>query len=532
MFDALDPDRVVVRNLLEGAARRAPDEPFVVFEDGTSWTRRQALHAAYAAACSLRGSGVMEGSVVAAALPNGEGYLRTWWGAAMLGAPVVPVNIAHRGPLLSHLLAKAKPTTVVAAPEFIPHLRDSLADTGQSPRVLGPADVTGYSADAPALDRPIQPWDPISLALTSGSTGPSKVVRVSYAHSANSGQVNFSLFAIGAADTYLADLPMVHVSALYFLHAAIVNNTSISVRSRPALRDYWEVARDTGATVSQLYSTMISFLEVQPPRDAERRHKLRVVVTVPLPADPRGFATRFGIRNLAIGYGSTEASCAIAADPRDPLPPASTGRLLPGWDARLVDEHDMEVPPGEAGELIIRSSRPWLITTEYVDDPAATAAAWRNGWFHTGDLLRRDANGTFYFVDRARDAIRRRGQNISSFEVEAVVRAYPGITDAAVVADRTDVAAEDEVKAWITVEPGTRLVFADLLRFCTDRLPYYMVPRYFEIIDEFPRTASAKIRKSELRERGSSAATWDRIANGVDVRRTGLVAVPGLSGRA
>jgi len=517
---------VVIRNLLEGAARRAPDEPCAVFEDGTSWTRRQALHAAYAAADSLRASGVTQGSVVAAALPNGEAYLRTWWGAAMLGAPVVPVNIAHRGPLLTRLLATARPATVVAAPEFVPRLRDSLAEAGRSPRVLGPADVAGYCAHAPALDRPIQPWDPVSLALTSGSTGPSKLVRVSYAHSANSGQVNFSLFGIGAADTYLADLPMVHVSALYFLHAAIGNGTRICVRARPALRGYWEVARDTGSTVSQLYSTMISFLESQPPRSAEHQHRLRVVVTVPLPADPAGFASRFGIGHLAIGYGSTETSCCIAADPRDPLPPGSTGRLLPGWEVRLVDENDLEVPPGQAGEAIIRSERPWLITTEYVGDPVATAAAWRNGWFHTGDVLRRDADGTFYFVDRAKDAIRRRGQNVSSFEIEAVVRGYPGVTDAAVVADRTSVETEDEVKAWLTVGPDAAIDFIDLLRFCADRLPHYMVPRYFEVTGEFPRTASAKIRKQELRDRGSSAATWDRIANGVDVRRGGLVALP------
>jgi carnitine-CoA ligase len=531
MFDVLDPDRVVVRNLLENTAHRAPHEIFVVFDDGTTWTRQQALHAAYSAASSLRGAGVTQGAVVAAALPNGEAYLRTLWGAAVLGAPVVPVNTALRGPLLSHLLALAKPAAVVTTPEFRPHLTACLPDPGRSPLVLGPAEINGYSPQAPTLERPIEPWDPISLALTSGSTGPSKLVRVTYAHSANAGQVNFSLFDIGASDTYLADLPMVHVSALYFLHAAIGNNTRISVSTRPALRSYWEVARDTGATVSQLYSTMISFLESQRPRGAERQHKLRVVVTVPLPADPKGFAERFGIQHLAIGYGSTETSCAIAADPRDPLPPGSTGRLLPGWEVRLVDEHDVEVPPGQTGEAVFRSERPWLITTEYVDNPAATAASWRNGWFHTGDLLRRDTDGTFYFVDRAKDAIRRRGQNISSFEIEAVVRAYPGITDAAVVADRTAVDTEDEVKAWITVEPGAHVNFVELLRFCVDRIPHYMVPRYFEIAEEFPRTASAKVKKYELRDRGSSAATWDRIANGIDVHRTGLVAIPRFSGR-
>jgi carnitine-CoA ligase len=521
MLDVLDAHSVVLRHALEDAAKAAPDDTSVVFEDGSCWTRSDALREANAAANELRRAGVTQGSIVAAALPNGEAYLRTWWGAAMLGAAVVPLNTAYRGQMVRHVMSLAQPTVVVTTPDFRPHLADVAADTGSL--LLDPSEIIGSDHSPAPLDRPIEPWDPISLALTSGSTGPSKLVRVTYAHSMNSGQVNFTLFGIGEADTYLADLPMVHVSALYFVHAAVGNGTRISVRTRPALDSYWEVARDAGATVSQLYSTMVTHLDAQADRGSERGHALRVVVTVPLPPDPEGFATRFGIEHLAIGYGSTEIACPIARSPDDPLPRGSTGRLLPGWEVRLVDENDLEVPSGAVGQAVVRSDRPWLVTTEYVGDPVATAEAWRNGWFHTGDLLRRDDDGTYYFVDRIRDAIRRRGQNISSYEVETVVRSYPGIVDVAVVAERSDVDAEDEVKAWITVEDGVTIDFADLLRFCTNDMAHFMVPRYFEVADEFPRTQSAKIRKQELRDRGSSSATWDRLAHGLDVRRTGLV---------
>jgi crotonobetaine/carnitine-CoA ligase len=207
------------------------------------------------------------------------------------------------------------------------------------------------------------------------------------------------------------------------------------------------------------------------------------------------------------------------------LRPGSIGTLRPGFEVRLVDENDVDAPPGHPGEAIVRSQTPWLITTEYVGNPEATATAWRNGWFHTGDLLRRDGDGTYYYVDRLKDSIRRRGQNVSSFEVESVIREYPGIADAAVVPERGDVAVEDEIKAWLVTDEGAEIDFVDLLRFCNERLAHYMVPRYFEIIDDFPRTASAKVRKSELRELGTSALTWDRLAHGVDIRRDGLVKV-------
>ena len=155
-------------------------------------------------------------------------------------------------------------------------------------------------------------------------------------------------------------------------------------------------------------------------------------------------------------------------------------------------------------------------------NPEATAQTWRNGWFHTGDMLRRDADGNYIFVDRAEDALRRRGQNISSFEVESVVARYPGVAEAACVPERSGVEVEDEVKVWVVAAPQMQLDFADLLRFCVDRLPHYMVPRYFELAAELPKTPSAKVRKYELRGRGNSATTWDRQQHGFDVTRNGL----------
>lgn len=520
MIDVLDRRQVAVRYLLEDSAESQPDRECVTFEDGSAWTCAQALAQASAAAHELARAGVRQGSAVGAAVPNGPAFLRAWWGAAMLGAAVVPFNTAYRGPLLRRLTALSSPVVIVSASDFRSHLASLAQDVGAV--VLDEADIIGSDPKPPRIDRPIEPWDAFSLALTSGSTGPSKLVRVTHAQGMFAGQVPFVHYGLTGHDTYLADTPMVHIGTQYFALGALRFGARIAVRERPALDRYWEVAREVGATASALYSTMLNYLAAQAPRPTEREHDLRVIVAVPLPPDPAAFRERFGLERLVVGYGSTELGTPIAASVASPVLAGETGRLRPGYEARLVDEHDRPVAPGEAGELIVRSTTPWTIMTEYVHDPVATASAWRNGWFHTGDLLRCDDEGRYFFVDRIKDAIRRRGQNISSFEVETVVRAFPGVADTAVVAYPSEAGEGDEVKAWVSVDPDAALDFAGLLHFCVDHLAHYMVPRYFEVIDDFPRTPSAKIKKQELRELGNSERTWDRVAHGLEVTRRGV----------
>jgi carnitine-CoA ligase len=521
----LEPDHVVMRNLLERNAREAPEQPFISFEDGTSWTRAQAVVEASRSAHELHCAGLRQGGVLAVALPNSIGYFRALWGSAMLGASVTPVNVAYRGRLITHMVEKVRPRVVVTTDDFRSRLLDSGAQLSDI-AVLAPEDLVGTDGTPPALERPIEPWDPVSMALTSGTTGPAKVVRVAYAQSRHAGEAAWlAQTELTSDDVYLCDVPMVHVAGLYATHAALANRSRIVVRSRPDLDHYWEVARDAGATWAQLYSTMVTYLESRPDRGAEHAHHLRIAVTLPMPADPETFKKRFGIPQLTIGWGSTEIGMAIGPSRGEHLPLGSTGRALPGWQVRIVDENDIDVPDGAAGQAIVRSDTPWTMTTGYLDEPGATAEVWRNGWLHSGDLMRRDAEGFYYFVDRVTDSLRRRGQNVSSFEVEAAVLGFPGVVDAAAVAERSDTGAEDEVKVWVVTDGDSGIDFAELLRHCADRLPHYMVPRYFEQASTLPKTPSAKVQKHLLRERGSGAATWDRQAHRLDVTRAGLVTV-------
>jgi crotonobetaine/carnitine-CoA ligase len=269
---------------------------------------------------------------------------------------------------------------------------------------------------------------------------------------------------------------------------------------------------------------MAAFLMSQPPRAADCDHCLRAVHAAPLPRDVEGFLQRFNIKDITTAFGSSESGAPITRVPGDPLVLEASGRVNRPYEVRLVDGNDIEVPVGEPGELVVRSSEPWCLTNGYYGDAEATATAWRNGWFHTGDQLRSDADGNFYFVDRVKDSLRRRGENISSFEVERGATGYAGIVEVACVAGPPDdtIGEGDEVKLWIQLEPAASVDLLALARHLDERLPHYMVPRYYELIDALPKTPSMRVRKAELRSLGNGPATWDLNAHGYRVTRAGL----------
>ena len=228
----------------------------------------------------------------------------------------------------------------------------------------------------------------------------------------------------------------------------------------------------------------------------------------------------------------TEISTPLVSGP-NPSPVGTCGRPRSGVDVRIVDEHDCEVEPGAVGELIVRTDRPWAMNHGYFRNPEATARAWRNGWFHTGDAFRVDAAGNYFFVDRIKDAIRRRGENISSFEVETEVGAHPAVKEAAAVAVASD-EGEDEVLVAVSLADGARLDPEDLIRFLLPRMAHFMVPRYVRVVDELPKTPTQKVQKHVLRTEGLTADTWDRAAAGIEVKREriGATTAPGEERRA
>ena len=360
---------------------------------------------------------------------------------------------------------------------------------------------------------------------------PSKGVLSSYLHSYTAAR---GFRNIGAGDRNLMQLPLFHVGGTYAVLWALIYGGSTVVVEGFSVSRFWETVRRFEVTTVGLLGTMAQFLMKQPESADDRRHPLRSVIIAPFDEHAIAFGRRFGVPTYT-EFNMTELAVPLWAGP-NPTVPGSCGRPVPGVELRLVDTHDIEVPAGTAGELLVRMDSPWTISHGYLNDPAATAASWRNGWFHTGDLMRRDTDGNYFFVDRLKDAIRRRGENISSFEVERALLAHPDIREAAVVAVHSSGSSgaghwiswtfsdEDEVLAVIALKPDATLEPAALIAFLRDKLAYFMIPRFIRMLDELPKTPTQKIEKHLLRAAGVTGDTWDREAAGIRVEREKLTA--------
>jgi crotonobetaine/carnitine-CoA ligase len=280
---------------------------------------------------------------------------------------------------------------------------------------------------------------------------------------------------------------------------------------------FWQRLEQSGATVTYLLGAMVSILLRTPESEHDRAHRVRVALAPATPAElHEPFLERFGVR-LIDAWGSTETNIVISNTLAD-LRPGTLGRVLAGFEARVADAHDAEVPDGVSGELLVRHREPWAFASGYDGLPEATAAAWRNLWFHTGDRVVRDPDGSFRFVDRLKDSIRRRGENISSYEVEQALLAHADVAAAAVVPVPSEL-GEDEVMVAVMRRPGMTPSPAELLDFCRGRMAHYAVPRYVEFVEEIPKTGTQRVQYGALRERGITSRTWDREKAGYKVEK-------------
>ncbi len=311
-------------------------------------------------------------------------------------------------------------------------------------------------------------------------------------------------------DVLATTLPLFHTNAINTFFQALLTGSTQVVLPRFSASGFWPAMVECGATVGYLLGAMVPMLMAQPPGPAERAHRMRVALGPGVPASMHDtLFARTGVR-LVDGFGSTETNFVIGGTASERVP-GRMGRVAPGIAARVVDEDDAEVAADAPGELILRAEEPYCFASGYFGMPDKTVEAWRNLWFHTGDRVIRHADGTFTFLDRMKDVIRRRGENISSFEVEQVVAAHPAVETVAVFPVPSEL-AEDEVMAAVVVKPGETLPAEEFFAFCARELPRHAVPRYLDVVAELPRTENGKVQKFKLRERGVAPTTVDRNA--------------------
>lgn len=515
--------------LRQQAERYGAQQLFVCGED--AWSFAEAPDRAARCAGALHAAGVSVGDRVALLCGNRSEFLELFLGCAWLGAVSVPINVAARGLQLQHILNVSGSRLIAVERELLPAL-DGIDLKSAGVHTLWIVDYNGdvdkrkYEGiavapmprdGAPAEPAKLQPHDLLTILFTSGTTGPSKGVCCPHAQYFWWAFYTARQLGVREGDVLHTTLPLFHTNALNCFFQALLHGGTQVVEKRFSVSNFWSRLIASGATVTYVLGAMVSMLLSRPRSDEEKGHRVRVALAPGVPEHfHEVFTERSGIL-LLDGYGATESNAVIGTQ-ADSLRPGWMGRLANGFQARVVDEEDNEVADGEPGELLLRADEPFAMAAGYFGMPEKTVEAWRNLWLHTGDRVVRDGQGYFKFVDRMKDTIRRRGENVSSFEVEQVLLSHPAVEVAAVFPVPSDL-AEDEVMAAIVLKDGAHVAPADLVRFCEGKLSYFAVPRFVEFLDSLPRTESGKIQKFKLREQGCSARTWDRVKAGIELKR-------------
>jgi crotonobetaine/carnitine-CoA ligase len=517
-----------MRRMLERQAARFGDKPLISYR-GSTRSYAQACEDAARHAARLAAAGVAKGDRVLAMADNRPEMIELFAACGWCGAIFTPINTALRGEQLRHVVSNADPALVVIARQQLPHLArleaptpslraiwvlDHGADVALRWNGVEAGPVPAVADPAPAPE--VRPGDPLTIIYTSGTTGPSKGVLCPQAQYHWWAHFGRHFLGIREDDVLFTVLPMFHMNALSAFMQAVIAGATYTFETRFSASRFWQQLADSGATVTYLLGAMAHIL-LDRPESEYREHHARIALSPATPAPVvERFAERFGIQ-LVDGFGSTECNHIMSSN-LGSFEPGTMGRPTPEYEVMIADDDDREVPEGVPGELLVRPREPYSMALGYVAMPEATLAAWRNLWFHTGDRALRRADGIFQFVDRKKDAIRRRGENISSHEVEQALATHPDVAAAAVIGVESRI-GEEEVMAFVQLWADRRPDPEALIRHLEPRLAYFAIPRYLEFVDALPLTDNGKVRKPELRARGIQASTWDREAAGIVLKR-------------
>jgi carnitine-CoA ligase len=473
-----------------------------------------------AAANMLADLGVGRGDCVALFTATCPEWVYFWLGAARIGAVSAAVNAANKGDFLLHTLRLSQARVILTDAERRPRVDEVAGALDTVPSVVLQDDSleAALSRDAgrPVAEVGGAVGDVGCLFYTSGTTGPSKAVATTWNYLFSVAATVASAWELRPGEVLWTAMPLFHLSAAPSVLAPMLLGATTVLAQAFHPSEVWDDIRARNAIGFAGAGAMVSMLQNLPadPRDAQL--PLRFISAAPIDAKAyRDIEKRYGCRIVTM-YGMTEAFPIAVKALADDGVPGTSGRPNPHFDVRVVDESGDPVPAGTVGEIACRPRYPHVMSEGYVGQGLRVIP--HQEWFHTGDLGRLDTEGNLTYVDRRKDSLRRRGENVSSVEVETVVMRHPAVAEAAAVGVPSAL-GEDDILVVVTLRPGATLDYTELLDFCAARMPYFCVPRFVETVGELPKNVIGRIRKDLLRERGVTQEAWDREAQGYIVSR-------------
>ena len=536
----LEAHRWTLPRALDARVVETPDRPFVTTEGEGPQTFAECRTAALAMAGTLRAAGVGAGDLVAVMAPNCRTAIHAWMGANLLGAADVMVNTGYRGSPLEHALNLVQAKVLLAEARFLGVLREAEPRLEHLKRIVwfrlpdggdgGGREPAGFSrvelvpleslpSAPPALQGEPEISTLASIIFTSGTSGPAKGVMIPHAQAYALALQTVQGLRLTPRDTLYAFHPMFHTAGKFIsLYAGLLSGARV-VLDRQFRAERWLARiRESGASATLAHGAMLEMVHALPAAPDDADNPLERLMASPFPRRiAADFERRFGVRGVEV-WGMTEVNNPCWCPLDEPLRTGTCGKPNRDWaDVRIVDaETDVELPAGQVGELVVRPRRPWTMMQGYIGMPEKTIRAWRNLWFHTGDAAYADADGWFHFVDRLGDRIRRRAENIPSYEIESAAGLHPAVRECAALGVPSGYESDDDIKLFVALQPGHAWAPEDLLEHLVRLLPHYMVPRYFQAVAALPRTPTNKVMKADLRD--AAGDCWDRKAAGVALR--------------
>jgi carnitine-CoA ligase len=517
-------------------ARIGGDKPALEI-NGVTRTYAELDHVTDRVAAGLAGLGLQPGEHVSLMMLNSVENVDAWFGMQKAGLVEIPVHTASRGTALRYVVDHADARALVIDEAFLPHLA-GIADglpqlehvivnrseplEGELPALPSSVSVHDlgalYEATGATPMPDLRQHDTAVILHSSGTTGPPKGVVLSHRAVLHLTRHLVWLMDYTSDDRLYTAFPLFHNNAKYTsVCAALECGGTVVMDKRFPVSTFWEMARAKEITAFNYMGALLMMLHKQPERPDDADNPIRIAFGAPCPVEIwEEFEERFGMKLVEV-YGMTE--CPMTTENRlDDRKIGSAGRESMTYEVRIVDEDDEPVPPNTPGEIVLRPKWPWALFTEYYKRPEATVEAWRNLWFHTGDRGRLDEDGFLFFLDRMKDSIRRRGENISTWEIESTINTHPSVLEAAAYGVPSEL-TEFEVMVAVVLKPGEQLAPDALLDFCQGKMAHFAIPRYVRFMAALPKNHAERVQKFELRDEGVTADAWDREEHGYKVQR-------------